>query len=107
MRLVVSTSKVEAASALAKQLVLEKLAACVNVVEGVTSYYLWEGKLEQDAEALLIVKTTADAVDRLCSRLKEIHAYDVPEIISVEILGDEGNRDYLDWVRENVLSEKR
>jgi len=103
MRLVISTSKVQDAPELAKTLVEEKLAACVNVVPGATSYYVWEGKLEQDAEALLFVKTTAEATDRLCARLREIHPYDVPEIISVEILDDEGNGDYLKWVRDCVV----
>ena len=104
MRLVISTSKESDAPELAKILVEEKLAACVNVVPGATSYYTWEGKLEQDEESLLFIKTTAGAVQRLTARLRELHPYDVPEIISLEIRGDEGNGDYLKWVRDCVVS---
>ncbi len=85
---------------IAKRIVEERLAACVNVVKGVKSFYWWEGRVNEDDEELLVVKTRADAVDSLIRRVKEIHPYSVPEIIALDIV--EGNRDYLEWVRAEV-----
>jgi periplasmic divalent cation tolerance protein len=85
---------------IARRIVEERLAACVNVVSGVTSIYWWEGKVNVDDEDLLIVKTRGDAVGALVRRVKEIHPYTVPEIIALDIV--EGNPDYLRWVEEEV-----
>ena len=85
-----------------KMLVEERLAACVNVLPGITSHYIWEGKLESSPEALLVVKTGANRFEQLRSRVLELHPYNVPEIIAIPIVaGDPG---YLDWVR-NSLNE--
>ena len=102
MRLIISTVPQDAAKELAKNIVSEGLAACVNIVPAVQSIYIWKGKLEDDMEALLFVKTTAATVARLTGRIKELHPYDVPEIISLSINDDEGNGDYLSWVRDAV-----
>lgn len=68
---------------LARALVGERLAACVNVVRGVTSYYEWKGELEVDEEHTLLIKTAADRFDELEARLVELHSYDNPEVIAL------------------------
>lgn len=74
----------EDASRIARLLVEERLAACVNVIPGVRSVYWWEGRVNLDAELLLLVKTTAPLVDAVQVRLAEIHPYDLPEFVVVE-----------------------
>jgi len=102
MRLVVSTTPIDKASTIAKTLVEEQLAACVNIVPKVQSIYMWEDKLCDDEEAMLFLKTTKQKVADLETRLKQLHPYDVPEIISLKIKKDEGNQDYLSWVKNCV-----
>jgi len=88
------------ADRIARYLVENRLAACVNIVRGITSYYWWEGKVTEDQEDLLIVKTLEDSVEELIDEVKKIHPYTVPEVIALPIV--EGNRDYLEWVRREV-----
>ncbi len=85
---------------IARALVESRLAACVNVVPGLTSLYWWQGEIQEDQEELLIVKTRADVLDRLVAEVKRIHPYSVPEVIALPILG--GNPDYMRWVDEEV-----
>ena len=85
---------------LARRLVEERLAACVNVVRGVRSIYWWRGKVEVDEEDLLVVKTSADALERLVKRVKEIHPYEVPEVIALPV--EHGLPEYLAWVVEET-----
>jgi len=70
----------------------------VNIVPAIRSVYRWEGKLCDDEESLLIIKTTADRVEALTERLLELHPYDVPEVIALPIEADAGNARYLQWV---------
>lgn len=86
----------EAATRLAQRIVGEGLAACVNIVPGLTSVYRWEGGVESDSELLLIIKTSADRYADLERSLTQHHSYDLPEIIAVAI--DSGLAGYLDWV---------
>jgi periplasmic divalent cation tolerance protein len=102
MRLVVSTAPRDKALELARAVVEARLAACVNVVQGARSVYVWEGRICEDEESVLLMKTTDAGVAALASRVKELHPYDVPEIVSLEIRGDEGNRAYLDWIAQVV-----
>ena len=102
MRLVIATAPGAEAPRLARNLVEERLAACVNIVPKVRSIYYWEGKIEDEEEALMLIKTTGEKMDSLTKRLKEMHPYDVPEIIALEVQKEEGNSDYLDWVGEVV-----
>lgn len=88
------------AELLARALVEERLAACVQVVPGVVSLYRWEGELHRDAENLMIAKTTAERVERLRARVVELHPYDVPEVLVLEV--EDGHQPYLDWVRAEV-----
>ncbi|NMP31769.1 divalent-cation tolerance protein CutA [Thalassotalea sp. M1531] len=84
------------AEEIAKVLVSEQLAACVNIMPGVTSIYQWQGKIEQDEEVMLLIKTSANLFGKLSNKIKQLHSYDVPEIVALDIQqGDEG---YLDWI---------
>jgi periplasmic divalent cation tolerance protein len=77
-----------------------RAAACVNIAPNVTSIFWWQDKIETDQENLLIVKTRASRVEEVVRLVKEIHSYEVPEVIAVPIIG--GNRDYLEWIGEEV-----
>ncbi len=82
---------------LARQLVEEKLAACVNRLIGAVSTYMWDGELNEDGEEVLLIKTTAEKASRLIERISELHPYDVPEVLLFNI--EDGLPAYLDWVR--------
>jgi periplasmic divalent cation tolerance protein len=84
---------------LARLLVEEQLVACINVAD-VNSFFKWEGTLEEEKEALLIMKTTTNNIDAIVRRVKELHSYEVPEVIALPIIG--GFEGYLEWVKESV-----
>jgi len=88
----------EEAKKLTKVLIEEKLAACVNILSGVESLYWWKGKIESSKEWMLVVKTQKKMVNKIVNRVKEIHSYEVPEVIALPIVG--GNKDYLQWISE-------
>lgn len=87
------------AISIGRTLVKERLAACAQVIPDITSIYSWEDKLQQEPEVLLLLKTTADAWPSLRDRLAELHPYDTPEIIAVDVT--HAIYDYGSWVREN------
>jgi periplasmic divalent cation tolerance protein len=89
-----------AADRLARQVVDEGLAACVNVVPGVRSVFRWQGAVDTADELLLVVKTTAAAAPRLSARLVELHPYDVPEVLVLPVAA--GLPAYLAWVVDSV-----
>lgn len=86
----------ETAARVARTLVEERLAACVNRVPGVASTYRWQGEVHDDAEVLLLVKTTRESFVALRDRLVELHPYEVPELIALAI--DDGSPAYLQWI---------
>ena len=90
----------EAAQAIARTLVEERLAACVNVLPAMTSVYRWKGQVEQDREQQLVIKTTADRLPSLEARIRELHTYELPEFLVIAT--DEGAAAYLAWVDEAV-----
>ncbi|CAN6293746.1 unnamed protein product [Urochloa humidicola] len=90
----------EAGKKLAGSIISEKLAACVNIVPGVESVYWWEGKVQSDAEELLIIKTRESLLDALTEHVKANHEYDVPEVIALPIKG--GNLKYLEWLKNST-----
>jgi periplasmic divalent cation tolerance protein len=88
------------ATAIARALVEERLAACVNILPNITSVYRWQGQVEQSGEQQLLIKTTADLIQRLETRLKQLHPYEVPEFLVIR--ADSGSVAYMAWVRESV-----
>ena len=86
----------EEARRIARLLVKEKMAACVNIVPGVDSLFRWKGKINSAHEALLLVKTRASLLPEITSLVKEAHSYEVPEIIALPII--DGSEDYLTWL---------
>jgi len=102
----ITSGSEEEAKKLARVLVEEKLAACVNILSGVESLYWWKGKIESSKEWMLVVKTQGKMVNRVVKRVKEIHSYEVPEVIALPIV--EGNKDYLQWISDTLaLREKK
>ncbi len=81
---------------IARLLVKEKKAACVNILPGVDSLFRWKGKIDSARESLLLVKTRASLFPEIISLVKQIHSYEVPEIIALPIVG--GSEDYLRWL---------
>ena len=92
----------DTAAGLGRILVEERLAACVNVLPGVRSLYRWKGSVQEDAELLLLVKTRVDRMPALAARVRELHPYDVPEVLALPAVG--GSEEYLDWVRSESSS---
>lgn len=87
----------DAAATLARALVEQRAAACVNILPGVQSVYRWNGETAQDHEALLLIKFGTGGFDRLRAAILELHPYELPEIIAVPV--NQGHAPYLDWVR--------
>ena len=85
---------------LGRTLVGERLAACVNIVPGLTSIYRWQGKICRDAEILLVIKTRRTRLPALIPRVRALHPYSVAEIIALPVLA--GSAPYLSWVREST-----
>ena len=96
----VTCPTVAVAKRLGRALVDEKLAACVNIVPRIVSIYRWAGKRCEEAETLLVIKSRAARTAALSRRVKEMHPYDVPEILQLPIVS--GSRDYLRWIDEGT-----
>lgn len=94
----VTTSTEDEAYKIARSIVEERLAGCVNIVRNIRSIYSWEGKIEDDTEALMIIKTKTGLFQDLMKRIKELHTYSVPEVIALPIV--DGSEDYLRWLKE-------
>jgi len=94
----ITASDEEEAAKIAKALVKARLAGCVNIIKDVRSIYSWQGKIEDEKEVVIIVKTQKPLFSPLMGKVKELHSYTVPEIIALPII--EGSEDYLKWLRE-------
>ena len=90
----------EEAEKVAANLVKKRLVACANVLPGIQSFFYWEGEVQSEEEFLIIGKTRTDAVDDLVARVKEIHSYDVPCVITWELKN--GNPEFLQWIDDEV-----
>jgi periplasmic divalent cation tolerance protein len=90
----------EVASAIATAVLEERLAACVNQLPGIKSLYRWEGRIEDDEELLLLIKTTSQLFPALEEMIRDLHPYDVPEIIGLPLTV--GSKDYFAWIRNSV-----
>lgn len=96
----ITTGTPEEAQRIAAVLLEQRKAACVNIIPQVSSRFWWKGKLDSAEESLLIVKTRASLLDEVISLVKQVHSYDVAEVIALPIVG--GNQDYLDWMGGEV-----
>ncbi len=92
----ITTGSKEEASKIGRAVVEDRLAACANVLPGITSMYWWEGAVQENGEVALLLKTRQDLVDQVIAKVKQLHSYDCPCVISLPITG--GNREYLDWI---------
>lgn len=101
----VAAPDADTARALARTLVEERLAACGNVIPGVVSVYRWQGAVQEQGEALLVLKTSREAVERLSARVAELHPYEVPEVLALDV--DYGNRPYLEWLGDSLAPGRR
>jgi periplasmic divalent cation tolerance protein len=100
-RVVLSTcGSLEEARKIAHTLIERRLAACVNIVPQIESVYRWQGKVETAAEWMLVIKTTAGMFAHLRDALHELHSYETPECIAIEI--EDGSAAYLEWIGESV-----
>ena len=93
-----TAGSVEEAERIGRALVSERLAACANILPSMRSIYWWEGKMEEAAEAVLVLKTVRPNLEALTARVKALHSYEVPCIVALPIEG--GNVDYLAWIAQ-------
>lgn len=100
----VTAPTMEEAAQLGRALVEERLAACANLVPGLRSIYRWQDAIQDDAEVLMLIKTTAARLDRLTQRVVELHSYDTPEVVALPIVG--GSTAYLQWLTMQVRPEE-
>ena len=91
-----TTSGLSESRKIARKIVEEKLAACVNIVPTIESIYLWKGEIEEDSESLMFIKTRTDLVENVIKRIEEIHSYDTPCILEISL--NRGSENYLNWI---------
>ncbi|NGP77623.1 divalent-cation tolerance protein CutA [Balneolaceae bacterium YR4-1] len=102
LRLVYITTKdKKEAKTIGRKIVEERLAACVNIIDGMEAIYRWEDEIEEASECILIAKTPYHNVKELTERVKEMHSYDCPCVISVQLTEQEGNQEYQHWLLKN------
>ena len=85
---------------IAKELVTSRLAACVNIFDNMNSVYMWDGEVQEDSEVVLIAKTTQERLPELVEKVKSIHSYDCPCIVSLPVV--DGHKPFLDWIAGEV-----
>ncbi len=98
--ILITTSTDEEAHKIANMLLTQRKVACVNIVSRVNSLFWWQDKIDSAQESLLIIKTKASLLYEIVTSVKEIHSYEVPEIIALPVVG--GNQDYLNWIDKEV-----
>jgi periplasmic divalent cation tolerance protein len=96
----ITASSGDEAARIGKALVEEHLAACVNIVSPVRSFFFWEGKTQDAQEVLMLCKSRKHLMEKLIERIKSLHSYSVPEIVALPVVA--GSEDYLAWFRENT-----
>ncbi len=97
---IITVGDARQAEEIARRLVEEKLAACVNIIPSVRSVYRWKDRVEESTELMLVVKTEQRVFEKMKRRVLELHSYELPEIIALNI--SEGLEGYLDWINTNV-----
>lgn len=103
--LYVTAASREQALSLGRRLVEERLAACANILERMTSVYFWKDQLEQSEEAVLLLKTRRELVEPVIARVRELHSYDCPCVLALPIQA--GNPQFLQWITEQTDSAAR
>lgn len=101
----VTCANEEQGVSIARSLVGERLAACVNLLRGVRSIYRWRDRIEDDRETLLLIKTRTRLLARVERRVRELHSYEVPEVVALPVAA--GSKPYLDWVLESTTARPR
>lgn len=96
----VTVHSIEEGKKIARILVDGKIAACVNIIQNITSIYRWKDNIQEDNENLLIIKTTARNCNSVIQKINEIHSYEVPECIGFKI--EKGSEKYLNWIKSSV-----
>ena len=96
----ITTSGFSESKKIAMKLLKEKLAACTNIIREIDSIYLWKGEIKEDKESLLIVKTQSGKVVTLIKRVEEIHSYDTPCILQIQV--KKGSKNYLNWIEREL-----
>ncbi len=101
MRIVIfiTASNKKEAKKIAEALIKNRLAACVNIIDKIESFFWWQGKVERANETLLIIKSQREKLTKIIKLVKSIHSYKVPEIIALRIIG--GEKNYLKWIDES------
>jgi periplasmic divalent cation tolerance protein len=94
----ITVSNEDEATKIAKALVESRLAGCVNIIKDIRSVYSWQGRIEDEKEVLMVIKSRKTLFDSLIKKVKELHSYTIPEIIALPII--EGSKDYLKWLKE-------
>ncbi len=100
-----TTPNANLAKEIAESLVRDNLAACCNIIPGVNSVYLWHDEIQHDSEHLMLIKTSAEKFEEVEQRIKELHTYEVPEIIALEI--KQGSHEYINWLHQVVNNARR
>lgn len=99
-----TTPNIEEAESLARKIVEEKLAACVQILPAMKSFYFWENEIQTDTEHLLLIKTLEEKFDELQEFIQKNHSYDVPEIVAIS--AEKVSEDYLNWMMKYLRIEK-
>ena len=95
-----TAGSMDEATKIGQELVTSKLAACVNILDHMHSIYLWEGEIQNDKEVVIIAKTTEDRVPDLIEKVRSMHSYECPCIVSLPVSG--GHQPFLDWIAKEV-----
>ena len=102
MRVVLCNTPQDHAERIANELVERRLAACVNIIASVLSIYRWKGTIERQTESTLLIKTRVEHLPALMSAIRELHPYEVPEIVALQVEPSEVNPAYLQWLRDET-----
>ena len=95
-----TAGSMDEARRIGRELVSNRLAACVNIIDNMNSIYWWNGEIHEDSEVVLIAKTKEDLVPELTEKVKALHSYDCPCVVSIPLLA--GNREFLEWILEET-----
>lgn len=96
----ITTSGLNESKKIAKMLLEEKLAACINIIPTVESIYLWKGKIEEDSESIMVVKTRSELVENIIKKVEEVHSYEIPCILEITV--NKGSKTYLKWMKSEL-----